>query len=112
VEPESVTFGTYGDTPFVFVGAERASVVGVYDITDPAAPVLTQLLPSGVGPEGFVTIPSRNLLVSANEVDLGADGAARSHVMIFEYQQAEAAYPHLTSAGTRRLAGSRTPLRF
>jgi hypothetical protein len=105
VEPESVTFSIYGDTPFVFVGAERASVVGVYDITDPAAPVLTQLLPSGVGPEGFVTIPSRNLLVSANEVDLGADGAARSHVMIFEYQQAVAVYPHLTSAGMAELTG-------
>ncbi|WP_428926983.1 esterase-like activity of phytase family protein [Marinibacterium sp. SX1] len=105
VEPESVTFDTFGDTPFVFVGSERGSAVGVYDVTDPANPVLTQLLPSGIGPEGYVTIPERNLLVSANESDLGEDGAARAHVMIFEYQQAPAAYPMITSAGADELIG-------
>ncbi|MEJ6394258.1 esterase-like activity of phytase family protein [Gymnodinialimonas sp. 2305UL16-5] len=102
VEPESVTFGVYGETPYVFVGAERASIVGVYDITDPANPVLEQLLSSGIGPEGYVTIPERNLLVSANEVD---DAGARAHVMIFEYQDAPASYPHLTSAGMAELTG-------
>ncbi len=105
VEPESVTFGQFGDTPYVFVGAERASVVGVYDVTDPAAPVLEQLLPSGIGPEGYVTIPARNLLISANEVDGLEDGAARSHVMIFEYQDAPATYPQLTSSGMDELTG-------
>ena len=65
--------------------------MGVYDATDPAKPVLKQILPSGIGPEGYVTIPSRNLMVSANEEDLGEDGAARSHVMIYEYQAAPAA---------------------
>ncbi|MEQ8368700.1 MAG: esterase-like activity of phytase family protein, partial [Roseicyclus sp.] len=102
VEPESVTFDVFGGTPFVFVGAERASVVGVYDITDPANPVLTQLLPSGIGPEGYVTIPERGLLVSANETD---DAGPRAHVMIFEYQDAPAVYPHLTSAGMDELTG-------
>jgi len=102
VEPESVTFDVFGGTPFVFVGAERASVVGVYDITDPANPVLTQLLPSGIGPEGYVTIPERGLLVSANETD---DAGPRAHVMIFEYQDAQAVYPHLTSAGMDELTG-------
>ena len=42
------------------------------------------MLPSGVGPEGLVAIPSRNLLVTANETDLVEDGLARSHVMIYE----------------------------
>ncbi|TCP36113.1 esterase-like activity of phytase family protein [Rhodovulum marinum] len=105
VEPESVTFGNFGGTPMVFVGAERASVVGVYDVSAPAAPVLKQLLPSGVGPEGYVVIPSRGLLVSANEADLIEDGGARAHVMIFEYQDAPAVYPHLTSAGMDELTG-------
>jgi hypothetical protein len=105
VEPESVTFGVFNDIPYVFVGAERASVVGVYNVTDPANPVLEQLLPSGVGPEGYVTIPQRNLLVSANETDLIEDGGARAHVMLFEYQDAPAAYPHLTSAGMDMLTG-------
>lgn len=99
VEPESVTVGTFGSTPMIFIGSERGSVVGVYDATNIAAPVLKQLLPSGIGPEGYVAIPERNLLVSANETDLGEDGAARAHVMIFEYQEGVPKYPYLTSEG-------------
>jgi len=102
VEPESVTYGVYDNTHFVFVGAERSSIVGVYDVTNPAVPMLRQMLPSGIGPEGFVTIPERNLLISANEVD---DEGPRSHVMVFEYQSAKAVYPHLTSAGMEELTG-------
>ncbi|MBV6657641.1 MAG: esterase-like activity of phytase family protein [Devosiaceae bacterium] len=102
VEPESVTFDTFAGTPYVFVGSERGSVVGVYNVTDPANPVLEQLLPSGIGPEGYVTIPERNLLVSANETD---DAGPRAHVMLFEYQDAPASYPHLTSAGIEDLIG-------
>lgn len=105
VELESVVAATYGETPMIFVGSERGSVIGVYDATDPAAPVLRQLLPSGIGPEGLLPIPSRNLFVTANESDLGADGAARSHVMVYELQDAPAAYPQLTSAGMEQLTG-------
>ncbi len=106
VEPESVTFDTFGGKPMIFVGSERGSVVGVYDATDPAAPVLTQLLPSGIGPEGYVTIPERNLLVSANETDLIEDGGARAHVMIYEYAEGPAAYPQLTSKGITQPNGA------
>ncbi|MBF9028955.1 alkaline phosphatase [Rhodobacterales bacterium HKCCE3408] len=102
VEPESATFGVFGGTPMLFIGSERGSVVGVYDVTDPAAPVLTQLLPSGIGPEGYAVIPERNLLVSANETD---DAGPRAHVMLFEYQDADPVYPHLTSAGADELIG-------
>ena len=105
VEPESIETATFNDTPMVFVGAERASMVGVYDVSDLANPTLMQLLPSGIGPEGYVAIPSRNLLVSANEVDLIEDGGARSHVMIFEYSDADASYPMITSAGADDLIG-------
>ncbi len=105
VEPEGMTFAAFGDTPYVFLLAERASIVGVYDVTDPAAPVLRQLLPSGISPEGVVAIPSRNLLATANEADLGENGGARAHVMIYEYQEAPAAYPTLTSAGADDLIG-------
>ncbi|AZQ66523.1 alkaline phosphatase [Silicimonas algicola] len=106
VEPESVGTGTFGGTPMVFIGSERGSVVGVYDATDAANPVLTQLLPSGVGPEGFVAIPSRDLFVSANETDLGEDGAARSHVMIYAYGEGAPSYPMLTSAGLTQENGA------
>lgn len=99
VEPESIEIARFGETPYIFVASERASVIGVYDATDPANPLLRQLLPSGVSPEGMVAIPARNLLVTANEADLGEDGGARAHVMLYELQDAPAAYPTLTSAG-------------
>lgn len=105
VEPESVEVGTFGGTPMAFIGAERSSIIGVYDITDPTAPVLKQLLPSGIAPEGIVAIPERNLLVTANEVDFVEDGGIRAHVMIYEYQDAPASYPQLTSAGASDLIG-------
>lgn len=105
VEPESIEFGIYGETPYVFVGAERASVVGVYDVTDPAAPVLAQLLPSGIGPEGYIAIPERNLLVSANEVDARDDKGPMAHVMIYELAEGPAQYPMLTSEGADELIG-------
>ncbi|MCT8330273.1 esterase-like activity of phytase family protein [Acidimangrovimonas sediminis] len=105
IEPESIEVATFGDRPMVFVAAERASVVGVYDVTDPSAPVLTQILPSGVSPEGMVAIPARNLLASANEVDLVEDGGVRAHVMVYELQDAPAAYPMITSQGADELIG-------
>ena len=105
VEPEGMEVAIFGGVPMMFLLAERASMVGVYDMTDPAAPVLTQLLPSGISPEGAFAIPSRNLLVTANEFDGRADGAAPSHVMIYQYAEGPAAYPHLTSAGMETLTG-------
>lgn len=105
VEPESIAVGTFGGTPMVFVGSERGSVVGVYDATDPANPALVQLLPSGIGPEGYVTLPERGLLVSANEEDLREDGGPGAHVMLFEHGAGTPAYPMLTSAGAAELIG-------
>ncbi len=106
VEPESIEVAKFGDKPIIFVGSERGSVVGVYDATHPTNPALVQLLPSGIGPEGYVAIPERNLLISANEVDLIEDGGVRAHVMFFEYQKAPASYPHLTSAGINQPNGT------
>ncbi len=104
-EPEGMELATFGGVPMMFLLAERASVIGVYDMTTPAAPVLAQLLPSGISPEGAMGIPARNLLVTANEFDGREDGAAPAHVMIYEYQDAPAVYPHLTSAGMDMLTG-------
>lgn len=105
VELESVKFDTFGGVPMAFVASERASVVAVYDLSDPAAPVLKQLLPSGVSPEGIATIPARNLLVTANEVDLREDGLAPAHVMVYERSEGLATYPMITSAGSDPLIG-------
>ncbi|MFT7059133.1 MAG: sugar lactone lactonase YvrE [Pseudorhodobacter sp.] len=105
VEPETVEIGTFEGVPMAFIAAERASAIGVYDVSNPAAPVLKQILPSGLSPEGVVAIPQRGLLATANEVDLVEDGGVRAHVMIFELQDAPAAYPMITSAGADTLIG-------
>ncbi len=104
-ELESVEIAKFGETTMAFVASERGSVVGVYDLTDPAAPVLKQILPSGVSPEGLVAIPGRNLLATANEVDFVEDGGVRAHVMIYELAEGPAAYPMITSAGTEAPLG-------
>jgi hypothetical protein len=45
IEPEGMEFAVFGDTPYVFLLAERASVVGVYDMTDPV--VFHGVIPGG-----------------------------------------------------------------
>jgi DNA-binding beta-propeller fold protein YncE len=99
VEPEGLEAGAFGDEQLFFVALERASLIAVYKDTV-AAPELLQLLPSGVGPEGLVAIPSRNLLITANEADLVEDGLARSHVMVYERSDGPATYPQITAALT------------
>jgi DNA-binding beta-propeller fold protein YncE len=97
VEPEGMEVGTFGDTTYIFVNQERSSIVAVYKDTG-AEPEYLQSLPSGVGPEGALAIPSRNLYVTANETDLSPDGLAGAHVMVFELSEMEApAYPQIMS---------------
>ncbi len=96
VEPEGLETGTFDGQKYIFVLMERASLVGVYKQTDTGIS-LVQMLPSGISPEGGVAIPSRKLLATANEVDLGEDGAARSHVMLYELGEGQPAYPEIAS---------------
>lgn len=105
VELESVEVATFGDSRYLFVVSERSSIVAVYDLTDVAHPVLKQLLPSGISPEGIIAIPSRNLLATANEVDLREDGGAPAHVMLNELGEGTPAYPMITSEGSDPLIG-------
>ncbi|ETX27769.1 esterase-like activity of phytase family protein [Roseivivax isoporae] len=105
VEPEGMEIATFDGTPMMFLLSERASVVGVYDMSDPAAPVLRQLLPAGISPEGAVAIPGRNLLAVANETDLVEDGGVRAHVMLYALGDGPADYPTLTSSGSDPLIG-------
>ncbi|WP_457939525.1 esterase-like activity of phytase family protein [Mesorhizobium sp. 10J20-29] len=99
IEPEGLETGKFGDDSLFFVTAERASLIATYKDAG-AEPQFLQLLPSGVAPEGLVAIPSRNLLVTANEADLAEDGGARSHVMIYERAEGPASYPMITSGLT------------
>jgi hypothetical protein len=96
VEAEGLETATFGGQKYVFVLLERASLAAVYkDNGDKLE--LVQMLPSGISPEGGVAIPSRNLFVSANEVDLVEDGLARSHVMLYELGEGKRAYPQIES---------------
>lgn len=98
VEPEGMEVGFWDDETLIFVNQERSSLVAVYRDTG-GEPEYIQSVPSGVGPEGALAIPSRNLYVTANETDLSADGLAPAHVMIFERQDVEApSYPQIMSA--------------
>lgn len=69
VEPEGLEIGVFGNRQFAFVAAERGNFIAVYRLTDETAPTFVQLLPTGGRPEGMIAVPSRGLLVSANEGD-------------------------------------------
>jgi DNA-binding beta-propeller fold protein YncE len=83
-EPEAVTFAPgFGGLDLLFVASERANTVAVYDITaDKTAPQPLQFLPAVMGPESVIAIPSRGLVIIANEVD----DAARSMVNIYQWE--------------------------
>lgn len=97
IEPEGMEAAVFGDQQYLFVLSERGSMVAVYKDTG-GEPELVQLLPSGISPEGAIAIPGRNLLATANEADLGEDGGARSHVMIYELAEGTPAYPQIRSS--------------
>ncbi len=96
VEPEGLAVATFGDASYIFVILERASLVGVYRDTG-GDPAFVQALPSGISPEAAVAIPERRLLVTANETDLVEDGGVRAHVMVYELQAGDPAYPSIRS---------------
>lgn len=96
-EPENAEFGRFGRTDYLFVASERSSVIAVQDLSTPNAPALKQLLPTGTAPEGVLAIPSRDLLVVANEEDSRED-TVRSSVTVYHYGPGTAAYPTIESA--------------
>lgn len=96
VEPEGLEVATFGDSRYIFVAEERSSLIAIYRDTG-AEPEYVQSVPSGISPEGLIAIPERNLLATANEVDLREDGGVGSHVMLYELGEGEADYPQLVS---------------
>jgi uncharacterized protein YjiK len=97
-EFEGVETGRFGNDNLIFVGSERGSVVAVYRDTG-AAPELLQVLPTGIGPEGLIAIPGRNLFVATSETDLHGEGSVAPHVMIYQRaERAAPAYPTMRSA--------------
>jgi len=105
-EPENADYGVYGDDAILIVASERSSVLFIYDVADPTAPELTQVLPAGAGPEGILTLSSRNLLIAASEEDSRGD-KIRSVLNIYEYGTDDPTYPTISS--TNREDGSPIP---
>ena len=75
VEPEGIAVGQVGGRKIAFVGLERADAVGIYDVTNPTAPVFLQVVKCGDAPEGVLFIPAINspiqksLLIVSSEND-------------------------------------------
>jgi hypothetical protein len=104
-EPENAAFGRFEGTDYAFIASERSSVLAVYDLSLANKPSYKQVLPAALAPEGVLTIPSRNLVVAASELDDRA-ALARSSLNIYQYQKAAASYPTIES--TNR--GDGTPI--
>ena len=98
-EPEGAETAQFGDDKLIFIASERGSLVGVYK--DEGAgnnPTYLQALAGGIGPEGLLALPARDLFVTASETDLREDGLIGSLVTIYQQQAGDAAYPTLVSA--------------
>jgi hypothetical protein len=100
-EPEGVEYARYGHDDLLFVGSERGNFVAVYELEEgrrgALEPEFSQLLPAGIGPEGLLAIPQRDLLVATSETDDPPLGV-RTTVSIYQRQRGEPSYPHVVSA--------------
>jgi hypothetical protein len=75
-EMEAVTVGVIGDVTYAFVGSERTGDIFVYDLSNPAQPVLKQYIntPADLGVEGLAFVDGsssptgRPVLISSAEV--------------------------------------------
>ena len=91
VEPEGLEVGHWRGRTLLFVAAERANIVGVYDVSS-GTPSLVQLLPTGIGPEGLKFTKDGTLVVTAEE-----PGLAALPVVTF-FAPGSDVYPYLESA--------------
>lgn len=89
-EPEGLAITEIGGRPTALVASERSNFVAAYDVSDPAAPVFRQIMPTTPGPEGILAVPARNLLVISSESD-DAENRVRASVNIYGYGAAFAA---------------------
>lgn len=100
-EPEGLKVATFNGRKLLFVGSERADVVGVYELGK-HGPRFLQLLPTGIGPEGIAAIPQRGLLAVSAETDGAADDlGVRSLVTLYSLGKGDAEYPFVESANDK-----------
>jgi len=69
-EPEVLDLTHHRGSTLVAVGLERANAVALVDVSDPTAPLVIDVEPVGVGPEGikFFRVRNRLFVAAANEV--------------------------------------------
>lgn len=104
-EPEGAEVGVYGDETLFFVGAERSNIVAVFADAGPGAePEFLQVMPTNIGPEGLLAIPSRGLFVVASEEDSAEDNI-RSTVQIYSMTADVAPYPQIGSVADENVPG-------
>jgi hypothetical protein len=106
-EPEAAEFGTFAGDDLLFIGAERANILGVYDVDVPGAPVLRQLLPTGSGPEGVKVIPNKSLLAVAAE---NSEEGFPSMITLYRYEDGAPVYPQIMSADDPDLGVAGVPI--
>jgi DNA-binding beta-propeller fold protein YncE len=68
-EPEGVKVATIGERTYAFIALERADALAVYRLDNDSSPTFVQILPTGDAPEGIAFVPTRNLIITANEGD-------------------------------------------
>jgi len=103
-EPEGVETDAFDRLPLIFVGSERGNFVAVYQSSLGSRVEFLQVLPTGIGPEGLLAIPERNLFVVSAEDD---DDDVRSQINIFERREGPASYPTIVSADDRQFSDGR-----
>ncbi|PUB28743.1 hypothetical protein C8K30_103164 [Promicromonospora sp. AC04] len=100
VEIEGLTVATLDGVRYAFVGSERSNFVAVYDVSRASRPRFVQVLATTNGPEGLLTVPSRNLLVVSSEEDSAGDGV-RASVSVFGKGHRYAREAELSAAAPR-----------
>jgi hypothetical protein len=93
-EPEGIEVGHWKGRTLIFVGAERANAVEVWDASR-GEPQFLQLLPSGIGPEGIEFTSDGTLVVTA-EVD-GLEDGFSVRPIITTFTLGEPTYPQIVS---------------
>jgi hypothetical protein len=97
VEPEGLEIGKFGDDTLIFVLAERGNFVAVYrDKGGAEAPEFLQFLPTAIGPEGAIAIPSRGLFAIASETESAEDNV-RASVSLYARDAAAPFAPAIVS---------------
>jgi DNA-binding beta-propeller fold protein YncE len=96
-EPESVVFGIVNGTPLLFVGLERTNAIMVYDVTNPSAPVLADVVDvageSGISasaPEGLHFIDANDNPTGKALLAVASEGDGALSLFAIEYGMATA----------------------